>query len=168
MLVPKLTLYVPKWTVPIFRMYRKWLYRYWYSMYRNRLYRKKHVPKVYVPKLSCTESDVPPSTHGVALVQFRMQVWNMLHAARWKCRTQEIAKNSPSGHHRVTFSGYIFATKAHIDNRKKNLLSSNISSTCSDNMVNFGEPTAEIGSGVCGTPTNVNRFCVLAALLHGI
>jgi len=28
-------------------------------------------------------------------------------------------KKSPSGHHRTTFSGYIFATKAHIDNRKK-------------------------------------------------
>jgi len=36
------------------------------------------------------------STHGVALVQ----VWNVLHAARWKCRTQKIAKNLPSGHHR--------------------------------------------------------------------
>jgi len=24
------------------------------------------------------------STHGVALVWFRMHVWNMLHAARWK------------------------------------------------------------------------------------
>jgi len=39
--------------------------------------------------------------------------------ARWKCRTQEIAKNSPSGHHRTTSSGYIFATKAFVDNRKK-------------------------------------------------
>ena len=54
----------------------------------------------------------------------------MLRAARWKCRTQKIAKKSPSGHHRTTLSGYIFATKARIDNRKKNLLSSNISSTC--------------------------------------
>ena len=47
-----------------------------------------------------------------------MQVWNMLHAARWKCRTQKIAKKLPSGHHR-TLWGYIFATKARIDNRKK-------------------------------------------------
>jgi len=39
-------------------------------------------------------------------------------------------KKSPSGHHRITLSGYIFATKARIDNRKKNLLSNNISSTC--------------------------------------
>ena len=28
-------------------------------------------------------------------------------------------KKSPSGHHRTTLSGYIFAIKAHIDNRKK-------------------------------------------------
>ena len=28
--------------------------------------------------------------------------------------------------------------------------------------------TAEISSGVWGTPTNFNVFCVLAALLHGI
>jgi len=29
------------------------------------------------------------------------------------------AKNSPSEHHWTTLSGYIFATKARIDNRKK-------------------------------------------------
>jgi len=51
--------------------------------------------------------------------EFRMQVWNVLHVACWKCRTQKIAKNSPSGHHRTSLSGCIFATKAHIDNRKK-------------------------------------------------
>ena len=38
---------------------------------------------------------------------------------------KKIAKNSPSGHHRTTLSGYIFATKV-LDNRK-NLLNSNIS-----------------------------------------
>jgi len=31
----------------------------------------------------------------------------------------KIAKKSPSGHHHTTLPGYIFATKAHIDNRKK-------------------------------------------------
>jgi len=49
---------------------------------------------------------------------------------------KKIAKKSPSGHNHTTLSGYIFARKARIDNRKK-LLSSNISSTCPDNMVNF-------------------------------
>jgi len=51
--------------------------------------------------------------------EFTMQVWNVLRAARWKYRTQKIAKNWPSGHHRTNLSRYNFATKAHIDNRKK-------------------------------------------------
>jgi len=40
-------------------------------------------------------------------------------------------------------SGYIFATKARIDNQKK-LLDSNISPTCPHNMVNFGPLAAEL------------------------
>jgi len=50
---------------------------------------------------------------------FRMQVWNMLHAASWKYMTQKMTQKSPSAHHCTTLSGCIFATKAHIDNRKK-------------------------------------------------
>ena len=76
-------------------------------------------------------------------------------------------QKSPSGHHRTTLSGYIFTTMAHIDNRKKNLLSSNISSTCPHNMVNFGPLAAEIVSLVWGTPANFSGFHVLAAILHG-
>jgi len=91
----------------------------------------------------------------------------VLHVARWKCRTQKIAKKSPSAHHPPNLSGYIFATKARIDNWKKNLLSSNISSTCPDNMVNFGSLAAEIDLVVWGTPANFNGFRILAALLHG-
>jgi len=72
--------------------------------------------------------------------------------------TQKIAISAPS---------HNFATKACIDNRKKILLSSNTSSTCPRNMVNFGPLTAEIGSGVWVTPANFNGFRVLAALLHG-
>ena len=99
--------------------------------------------------------------------EFRMHVKNVLLASRWKCRTQKIAKKSPSGHHPTTSSGYIFATKACIDNQKKNL-SSNISSTCPHNMVNFGPLAAEICWQVWGTPANFNGFRVLAASLHGI
>ena len=95
-----------------------------------------------------------------------MQVWNILHAARCKYRTQKSRQKSSSGHHRTTSSGYIFATKACIDNRK-NLLSSNTSSTCPHNMVNFGQLAGEIGSLVWGTPKNFNGFRVLAASLHG-
>jgi len=96
-----------------------------------------------------------------------MQVWNVLHAARWKYRTQKIAKNSPSGHHRTILSGHIFATKVRrVDSWKKELLNSNISSTCPPNMANFGPLTAEIGSGVSGTPADFNGFRGLPSLLQ--
>jgi len=75
-------------------------------------------------------------------------------------------KTSPSVHHHTTLSGYIFATKACVNNRKKNLSNSNISSTCPHNMVNFGPLMPEIGCRVCGTPANFNGFRILASLLH--
>jgi len=75
-------------------------------------------------------------------------------------------KKSLSAHHRTTLSGYVFATKAHIDNLKKNLLSNNISPTCPHNMVNVDPLAAEIISLVWGTLANFNGFRVLAALLH--
>ena len=75
-------------------------------------------------------------------------------------------KKSLFRHHRTTLSGCIFATKACIDNRKKNL-SSNTFSACPHNMVNFGPLTAEIYCRVWGTPANFNVFRVVAALLHG-
>ena len=49
---------------------------------------------------------------------------------------------------------------------EKNLLNSNMSSTCFHNMANFGPLTAESGSGVWGTPANFNGFCVLPSLLQ--
>ena len=91
----------------------------------------------------------------------------MLLAARCKYGTQKSRQKWPSGHHRTTLSGYIFANTACIDNRKKNFLSTNISSTCPKNMVNFGPLAAEIVSLVWGTPAYFNGFRVLAALLHG-
>jgi len=51
-----------------------------------------------------------------------MQVWNVLRAAHWKCRTRKSAKNWPSGHYRTTLLGYIFATEARIDSRKNKLV----------------------------------------------
>jgi len=71
-------------------------------------------------------------------------------------------------HHRIALSGYIFATKACIDNRKKNLLNSNISPTRPHDMVNFGPLMADIRSGVWGIPAYFNGFRILAVLLHGI
>jgi len=64
-------------------------------------------------------------------------------AAHGSLQIQDAKKNrqkSPSAHHRTTLSGYIFATKARIDNWKKNSLSSNISSTCPHNFsFNFND-----------------------------
>jgi len=91
-----------------------------------------------------------------------MQVWNVLRAAHWKYSTQK----SPSGHNPTTLLGYIFTTMACIDNRKKNLLRSNSSSTCPHKLVNFGPLAAEIVLLVWGTPANFNWFRILVALLH--
>jgi len=90
-------------------------------------------------------------------------------AARGSLKIQDakFAKKSPLVHHRTALSGYIFATKACIDNRKKNLLSSNTYFTSPHNMANFGPLAAEIVSLVWGTPANFNGFCIWAALLHG-
>ena len=49
---------------------------------------------------------------------------------------------------------------------EKNLSNSNISSTCPQNMANFGPLTAEIGTRVCGTPAYFNGFRILASLLQ--
>jgi len=48
----------------------------------------------------------------------------------------------------------------------KNLLRIYTSSTCSNNIVNFGPLTAEIGLPVWGTPANFNGFRMLASLLQ--
>jgi len=82
-------------------------------------------------------------------------------------RKKKVAKNRHLGTS-AQLSGYILATKAHFDNRKKNLLSSNMSSTCPHNVANFSPLAAEIDPVVWGTPANFNGFRILAALLHGI
>jgi len=56
----------------------------------------------------------------------------------------------PSVHHRTTLSGYIFATKARIDNRKK-IVKQQYLLRMSSNMVNFGPLATEIVSLVWGT-----------------
>ena len=92
-----------------------------------------------------------------------------MHGARGSLEIQDAKyrQNSPSARHRTTFSGYIFVTKVHINNWKKELLNSNIFSIRPRNMVNFRPLAAEIGPLVWGTPANFIGFRVLAALLHG-
>ena len=117
------------------------------------------------PNLSGRRLDVyHTSAHGVALV--RILNAGMKCTARGSLQIQD-SKNRHLG----TISQLcrtISSQLGHMSTIGKNLLSSNTSSTCSDNMVNFGPLTAEIGSGVWGTPTYFNGFCILAALLHVI
>jgi len=80
-------------------------------------------------------------------------------------KSPKIAIWAPS-HNFVGLSALRKVPKACIDNRKKNLLNINTSFTCPHNMVNFGPLTADIGSGVWGTPIDFNGFRVLAAILH--
>jgi len=94
-----------------------------------------------------------------------MHVWNVLHAARWKYRTQKWCKKSPFEHHRTTLSGYIFATKARIDNRKK-LVKQQYLLQMSPQYGELGPLAAEIDWQVWGTPANFNGFRVLASLLQ--
>ena len=78
-----------------------------------------------------------------------------------------MAKKSPSGHHRTTLSGYIFAPKARIDNQKKSVKQQFLSHTSSEYGVQVGLLAAEICWRVRDTPAHFNGFRVLAALLHG-
>ena len=87
-------------------------------------------------------------------------------AARLKYRRQKSRQKSPSWHHRTTLLGYIFATKARIDNRKEIDKHHYVLQMSAQ----YGElpPTAaEIRLLVWRTPANFNGFRVLAALLHG-
>jgi len=54
--------------------------------------------------------------------------------------------------------------KARINNREKNLLSSNISSTCLHNMVNFGPLATEVGFGSLGHPSKCQRVSRLGSV----
>jgi len=58
-----------------------------------------------------------------------MQVSNVLHTARWKYRTQKIAKNSPSGTI-AQICPAMSSQLSHISTIRKKLLNSNIFSTC--------------------------------------
>jgi len=122
-----------------------------------------------LPNLSRCWLDVcHTSTYGVALVRKILRCRSETCCTRLAEKTgrKKSCQKSPSGQHRTTLPGYIFATKARVDSRKKNLLSSNMSSTCPHNTVNFDPLAAEIGLPVWGTPANFNGFRVLKALLR--
>jgi len=111
------------------------------------------------PNLSGCRLDVyHTSTHGVNLeCRFEM-------CCAWLAGMQD-----PKNRHLGTIAQLCWVMSSqlrHVLTIKKNFLSSNISSTCSHNMVNFGPLAAEIGPVVWGTPANFSGFHVLAALLH--
>ena len=116
------------------------------------------------PNLSGRRLDVyHTSTHGVALVR----IYNAcLKCAA--CGSLEIqdAKNRHFGTI-AQLCPAISSELRHVSTIGKNLLNSITSSTCPDNMVNFGILAADICWRVWGTPANFNGFRVLAALLHG-
>jgi len=96
-------------------------------------------------------------------------------SANLECRCETCCKRlaqnterrkSPSGHHHTTVGPYLCNWDTYRQ-LEKNLLSSNIFSTCPRNMVNFVPLAAEIDPVVWGTPANFNGFRVLVALLHG-
>jgi len=89
-----------------------------------------------------------------------------MRAARWKYSTQKWCKKLPSGHHPTTLSGYIFATKACINNQKKLVKQQYLLHMSPQ----YGElrPTSGWDRFVSlGHPCKFNRFRILAALLHG-
>ena len=120
-----------------------------------------------LPNLSGRRLDVCHTcARGVALVRILDPGLKRAACGSLKIQDAKIVKNLPSGHHRTTLSGYIFATIRHVWTIGKNFLSRSISSTCAHNMVNFGPLAAEIGPVVWRTPANFNGFRVLAALLQ--
>jgi len=94
-----------------------------------------------------------------------MQVWNALHTARWKYRTQKSQKNRHLG----TIAQLCRAVSLelrHLSKIEKKLLNSNICSTGTYSMANFGPLAAKIGWRVSGTPANFDGFRVLPSLLQ--
>jgi len=85
----------------------------------------------------------------------------VLHAARWKCRTQKFAIWAPS-HKFVGLYLRNYGTYRQLEK----LVKQQCLPRCPWNLSNFGPLTAEIGSRVWGTPAHFNGFRVLAALLH--
>ena len=120
------------------------------------------------PNLSSHRLDVyHTSTHGAALVRI-LECRSEMCCTRLAANTghKKVAKNCHLG----TIAQLCRAISSqirHVSTIRKNLLSSNISSTCRRNMVNFGPLAAEIVSLVWGTAGNFNGFHVLATLLHG-
>ena len=94
-----------------------------------------------------------------------MQVWNVLHAARWKYTTKKWCKNR----HLRTIAQLCRAMSSqlrHVSTIGKKLFKQQYLLQMSHNIANFGLLTAEIGRWVWGTPANFNGFRVMPSLLQ--
>jgi len=97
-----------------------------------------------------------------------MSTWcdPMLHAARWKCRTQKIGKNSLSAQHHTTLLSCILSTKARIDNRKKKLVKQQYVSHMASQYAKLGPTSGWDQLASLGHPSKFQGFLVLASLLQ--
>ena len=97
-----------------------------------------------------------------------MQVWNVLHAARWKCRTQKLAKKSPFAHHRKLCRA-ISSQLRHVSTIRKKVVKQQylLQMFLQYFLVNFSLLAAEINPVVWGTPAIFHGFRIFAALKHG-
>jgi len=97
--------------------------------------------------------------------EFRIRIWNVLHAARWKYRMQKIAKKSPSRHHR-TVCRAVSSQLRHVLTIRKKLVKEqyllHMSSQYGKRWPTNGWEQFESS----WHPANFNGFRILASLLH--
>ena len=105
--------------------------------------------------------------HNVALVRIQNAFLKCAARGSLKIRDSKWRKKIAIWAPSQNFVGLYLPNWGMYRQSEKNLLSRNISSTCPHNMVDFGLLTAEIVSGVWGTPATFNGFHVFAVLLHG-
>jgi len=75
----------------------------------------------FFPRLISAVADWMSTILPHMVCEFRMQVWNVPHAARWKYRTQKIAKNLNLGT-TTQFCRAIFSELRHISTIGKKLV----------------------------------------------
>ena len=110
---------------------------------------------LYPNSITLASSELAPNMFGVSSELARS--WNLAY--------QEI--QDTKNRHVGTIAQICRAISSelrHLSTSGKNLLNRNTSSTCPDNIVNFGLLTAEICWRVWGTPATFNGFRVLASL----
>ena len=119
------------------------------------------------PKLSATDWMSTILLHMAWPYSANLECRSEMCCTRLAANTgRKSRQKSPSGHHHTTSSGYIFANKACIDNRKKLVKQQYLLNM----FLQYGELRPTNGWDLLvslGHAANFNGFRVLAALLHG-